>query len=72
MQMKVKDAAKLIGCSTSQVRVLLRAGKLKGQKWITEIGEYWTVDPVSAREYCDTPQSHGFPRGQKRKAKKDA
>lgn len=65
--MNVRQAAALIGCSTSQVRVLLRAGKIKGQKWETEIGDYWTVDKKSAKQYRDTPQTHGFPRGQKRK-----
>lgn len=65
--MKVKEAAKLIGCSESQVRALLRSRKLKGQKWKTEIGEYWTVHKSSAENYRDTPQTGGFPRGRKRK-----
>ena len=68
--MKVKEAAKLIGCSESQIRALLRAGKIKGEKWVTEIGEYWTVYHSSAENYRDTPQTGGYPRGQKRKGVK--
>lgn len=64
--MKIKEAAKLIGCSESQVRALLRAGKIKGEKWETEIGEYWTVDKSSAKNYRDIPQTGGYPRGQPR------
>ncbi len=68
--MKVIEAAKLIGCSPSQVRVLLRSGKIKGQKWSTEIGEYWTVNKHSTEQYRDTQQHGGYPRGRKRKGAK--
>lgn len=45
---RTKDAAKLIGCRTSDVRVLLRAGHLMG---IQDDNNVWYVDHASVLKY---------------------
>lgn len=45
---RTKDAAKLIGCKTSDVRVMLRSGELKG---IQDDNMVWYVDHASVLKY---------------------
>ena len=61
------QAAKLIGCSVSQVRTLCSTGTLKARKRSIPGGFYYDVDRQSAEAYRDAPQKQGYPRGQKRK-----
>ena len=51
-------AAKIIGCTDTMVRRLLRDGKLKGRF----LARDWLVDKSSAEEYRDRPLGKGRPR----------
>ena len=60
------EAAKLIGCSTRQVRVLCQRKVIKARRRKWPGGYYWVVDANSALDYAITPQTAGYPRGKKR------
>ena len=66
--MTPKQAAAVIGCSPSQVRALIRTGKIKATKHLTPgsttPGYYYTVTRREAERYRDTPQKQGWPRGE--------
>ena len=64
--MTPRQAAALIGCSVSQVRVLCQKGILANRCRSIPGGYYYDIDRGSAKAYRDTPQRQGFPRGQKR------
>jgi len=60
------EAATLIGCHVRHVRALCKQGVIKSRRRQTPGGFYYVVDPDSAMEYANKPQTQGFPRGQKR------
>ncbi len=66
--MTTSQAAKVIGCSTSQVGRLIRAGKLQARKLPGPfvVGTYYyDIAPSEARRYAKT-KTGGWPRGQPR------
>lgn len=64
--MTTAQAAKIIGCSTSQVGRLIRAGKLQARKMPTPHGtHYYEIELGEARRYAKT-RPGGWPRGQPR------
>ena len=67
--MTPNQAAKVIGCSGSQVRYLIRQGKVKATTWESPGGFYYDVSQKEAEHYRDTEQSRGWPRGQSKGAK---
>lgn len=60
------QAAKVIGCDVSNVRYLIRTGKLKAELVKTPVGSFYNVNAQSVRRYRDKPQAGGWTRGQKR------
>lgn len=67
--MTPKQAAILIGCSVRHVRHLIVQGRLAAKRIETPgwgPGFVYEVNPSSARQYRDSEQTRGFPRGQKR------
>ena len=66
--MTVKEAAEVIGCSASHVGTLIRLGKLLARRVSgpTRYGYYYEITEQEAQRYRNTPQSRGYPRGQKR------
>ena len=62
--MTVKQAAKVIGCSPSQVGHLIRIGKIKAERYEMPGGFYYDVPRKEAERYRDTEQKGGWPRGQ--------
>lgn len=59
------EAAAIIGCSATQVRVLIRKGKIKATKQEMPGGQFcYDILVAEARRYRDTPQKQGWPRGQ--------
>lgn len=72
--MTTVEAAKLIGCSVSQVKHLIRIGRIQASKVDTSMvacGYTYDVLAGSAERYRDTPKTElrGFPRGHKRGAR---
>ena len=62
--MTATQAARIIGCSPQQVRVLIRKGTIKATRWDMPGGYYYDVSQVEAERYRDTEQTKGWPRGQ--------
>lgn len=48
-------ASRLIGCTDSRVRQLLRSGELAGRR----VGRDWLVDRAAAEAYRDRPATGG-------------
>ncbi len=65
-QMTPAQAAKVIGCNASQVRTLIRKGKLKARRVTMPGGYYYELQLQDVRRYAKTKTS-GWPRGQSRK-----
>jgi excisionase family DNA binding protein len=61
----VSEAAKTIGCSENHVRLLVKQGKLRGDK-ITE--RLWLVEKKHVAETAKKPGKTGRPRGVRPKA----
>lgn len=67
--MSPSEAAAVIGCTTNQVRYLIRTKKLKARKKPTadnQHGYVYEVDARSVKSYANKPQGKGYPRGQAR------
>lgn len=65
--MKPSEAAKIIGCSTTQVRHLIRKGKIQATKKEspTFYGYTYHITQTEAERYRDKPQTGGgWPRGE--------
>ena len=60
------QASRIIGCSPTQVRVLIRKKKIKAVHREMPGGYYYDVSLSEARRYRDTEQTGGWPRGQSR------
>ena len=63
-----KQAAKIIGCSTTQVRHLIRKGGIKARREQTDTNQTgyryrYLISVAEAERYRDTPQTRGWPRG---------
>ncbi len=65
--MTATEAAKIIGCTPQQVRTLIRTKKIKAKRIKYPGGYYYQIQRREALRYRNTPQTCGFPRGQKRK-----
>jgi len=66
--MTPRQAAAVIGCDVSQVRRLISSGALLAKRRKMPGGYYYDIKPQDVRRYANTPQTSGYPRGQKRKA----
>ena len=56
----IKEAAELVGCSTSRIRALASKADLKAVK----VGERaWLIDRKAAEKMQETPAKTGRPRG---------
>ena len=67
--MTPNQAATIIGCNGSQVRNLIRAGKIKAERVLyvgNQHGYYYSISPREARRYRDLKQTRGWPRGKSR------
>ena len=67
--MKPIEAAKIIGCSVSQVRYLIHAGKLRAVKVRNPNGTYWEINAADVLLVRDRPTEQagrGYPRGRAR------
>lgn len=62
--MTPKQAAQLIGISSTQVRYLIRRKKLRASKIKYPGGYYYSISRREAERYRDTKQNGGWPRGQ--------
>ena len=63
--MTPKQAAKIIGCSTTQVRHLIRKGTIRATKQLNDYGYTYQVSRKEAERYRDKPQTAGgWPRGE--------
>lgn len=65
-----KEAAAVIGCSSSQVLYLIRRGTLQATKVSTDCNQYgyrYSIFLHEAKRYAKQPQVSGFPRGRSRK-----
>lgn len=65
--MTPSQAARVIGCSTQQVRTLIRSGKIKARKRKAEFGYYYDITQEEAERYRDEKPDRGWPRGKARK-----
>lgn len=63
--MTPQQAASLIGCDVSQVRNLIRHGKIKAQRKQVPGGFYYDITRQQAIKYANT-KTGGWPRGQSR------
>ncbi len=64
------QAARIIGCHVNQVRELIRTGILPARQIPTRSNRHgyrYLLRTSDVRDYADTPQAGGFPRGQKRR-----
>lgn len=67
--MNPKKAAEHIGCSVQQVRTMIRTGKLKAKKIVTEHNQHGYEYQISAAEadrVKNNPPARGWQRGRKR------
>ncbi len=62
--MKPTDAAKIIGCSVSQVRTLCRNGNLPSTRKKILGGYIYDIPREAVLAYAKKPQKQGWPRGQ--------
>jgi excisionase family DNA binding protein len=62
--MTAKEAAKVIGCSSQQVRHLIKVGKIRAEKYEIPGGFYYDISQKEVERYRDIEQRGGWPRGQ--------
>jgi hypothetical protein len=55
------DAVQLSGYNANYLRILIRTGKVKGEKWARS----WQVSESSLRAYLKETATHGQKRGRK-------
>lgn len=65
--MTPQKAAKIIGCSATQVRNLIRNGDIQADPQKMPGGFWYDIELSEVRRFKRIPQKQGFPRGQKRK-----
>jgi len=66
--MTPRQAAKVIGCTATNVRTLINRGRLSAVQVPCAYGFTWDLDPKDVTRYARKPQGRGYPRGRKRKA----
>ena len=64
--MTTKEAALVIGCSVSQIRLLIAHHAISAKKVANSYGYRWKVNRKSVEQYKNKPQTKGYPRGQHR------
>jgi len=67
--MTPREAAEIIGCSSQQVRHLIRIGTLRAtvtQSAVTGYQPRYSLTKREVERYRDKPQERGYPRGRKR------
>lgn len=69
-RLTVAEAAAVIGCSPSQVRALIRNGKLRAKRVPTDNNQYgyeFRITRAQAEHHRDNPNPQGWERGKPRK-----